>query len=74
VLETPFSYAIITVVSFMQGDYASLDFCGTLDQAKVPRVSPPMRRGEDCVMGFYNMRSFALLWMTTFYRTKITIA
>ena len=31
---TPFSYAIIAVVSFMQGDYASLDFWQPFYQEK----------------------------------------
>jgi hypothetical protein len=32
---------------YPQIGYGSLDFCGTLDQAKVPRVSPPISRGKD---------------------------
>jgi len=32
--------------------YGSLDFCDTFDQAKVARLSPPMRRGKDVRWGY----------------------
>jgi len=82
-LGTPFSYAVIAVVSFMQGDYASLDLfinsycflwyscfrfaqdCDTFDQAKVARLSPPMRRGKELCRAFdLHIAAIRLIYLT----------
>ena len=61
----PFSYAVVAVVSFMQGDYASLDFCDTFDQAKVARLSPPMRRGKELCRAFdLHIAAIRLIYLT----------
>ena len=60
-MGTHFSYAIIAVVSFMQGDYASLDLCGTLDQAKVARGFAAYEARQGGVVGNHKLKKWIFL-------------
>ena len=55
-LATPFSYAVVAVVSFMQGDYASLELLVLLVQAKRTRHSPPIACPDPIAIGLSSGR------------------